>query len=66
MKRDTFGPILTQLIQHESGLYYTYYGRSPHVDVQHAMRFSAGSAQHIVDIINGAGRGRYAVVEVQS
>lgn len=64
MERDTFGVLLTQVIQHESGAYYTYRGRSPHVDLAHAIRFPCGEAQRIVDIINGAGRGHYAVVEV--
>lgn len=67
MTRDTFGPLRPQVIQHESGLYYTYKGRTPHVELDHAIRFrEAGLAQLVVNLINTSGRGRYAVVEVQS
>lgn len=50
-------------IQHESGAFYTFTGKTPHVAADKATTFpSLERAQKVVNIINTAGRGTYTAV----
>jgi hypothetical protein len=52
-------------IQHQSGLFYTNLGKTPHVSKSEAARykgFTSSQMQRIVEILNTAGRGIYTAV----